>query len=163
MHCMVYFTYIAAQVSKTSASLTWQILARGKGVTCGFGHPCQRVHLRFFFFWNVSHKISVVCKRALYDHHVVNNLRQKHKSLENSLHWPKSPDRLKTGSVSFGLWTDDGVLQFVTMRSTEINCHLYLSSNNSLKLKMHRIRVVWEAYTFSEPFSVFYKKTSILA
>ena len=48
------------------------------------------------------------------------------------------------------------------MRSTEINCHLYSSSNNSPKLQIQCINFVWEAYTFSEIFSVFYKKTSIL-
>ena len=82
---------------------------------------------------------------------------------QDSLHWPKSPDILKTGSASFGLYMDNGVLQSATMRSTEINFHVYSSSNKSLKLKMHCIGFVWEAYTFSKPFYVFHKKLSILS
>ena len=57
---------------------------------------------------------------------------------------------------------NNGLLHSATMRSTEINCHLYSSSNNSPKLQIHCINFVLEAYTFSEKNSVFYKKTSIL-
>ena len=96
-----------------------------------------------------SPKISVVCKTGLYGNHMVNNQRQKHKSLANSLHWPKSADIMNTWSINLGLWMANCLLQSVTMISTEINCHLYSSSNNFLKLQMHSIGFGWEAYRFS--------------